>query len=255
MSRRSRRIWWQSVEILGLGATEIAIALVALAVGACVQSSLGFGLGLLVAPILVLLDPRLVPGPLLAMGLPLTILIARRDRVAMDVKGVRWAIVGRIPGAALGGIAIVLLAPRGLSALFVGVILTAVVLSVLGLSVTPTSSTLFGAGVLSGFMATSVGVGGPPLALVYQRSDGPEIRASLAGIQIFGSVTSVAALTVVGKFDSADLRLAGLLVSGLLVGFGLSFFVAPHLDRRIIRPAVLVFATVSAVSIVIRDVI
>ena len=51
-----------------------------------------------------------------------------------------------------------------------------------------------------------------------------------------------------------DLGLAGLLVPGLLAGFGLSFWVAPHLDRRYIRPAVLVFAAASAVSILIRDV-
>ena len=243
------------MEILELGLTEIVIALAALAAGVCLQGSLGFGLGLLVAPILVLLDPRLVPGPLLCMGLPLTVLIALRDRVAMDVQGIRWAIVGRVPGSVAGGIAIVLLAPRGLAALFAGAIFVAVVLSVLGLSIARTSSNLFTAGLLSGFMATSVGVGGSPIALVYQRSSGPELRASLAGIQIFGSAFSVATLIVVGEFGLTELGLAGLLVSGLLAGFGLSFLVAPQLDRRIVRPAVLGFAVASAFSIVIRDVI
>lgn len=245
----------QPMEILGLSATQIVIVLVALTAGACIQGSLGFGLGLLAAPVLILVDPRLIPGPLLCMGLPLTILIAARDRIAMDVRGVKWAVLGRVPGSVLGSVALVILAQRGISAIFVAAILFAVTLSVLGLSVAPTSRNLFSAGVLSGFMATSAGIGGPPIALVYQRSSGPEIRASLAGIQVFGSAISLAALVVVGEFDLTDLGLAGLLVPGLLAGFGLSFWVAPHMDRRYIRPAVLVFAAASAVSILIRDVL
>ena len=43
-----------------------------------VQASLGFGLGLIAAPVLLLIDAQLVPGPLMASGIVLTAAIAYR---------------------------------------------------------------------------------------------------------------------------------------------------------------------------------
>ncbi|MDQ3385935.1 MAG: sulfite exporter TauE/SafE family protein, partial [Actinomycetota bacterium] len=40
-----------------------ALVIVAVLVGALVQGSIGFGLNLIAAPVLALVDPDLVPGP------------------------------------------------------------------------------------------------------------------------------------------------------------------------------------------------
>ena len=67
-------------------------------VGSVLQGAVGFGLGLLGAPLLVMLNPSLVPGPLLAGSLFLSILwrFANTDRSTL--RGVGWALVGRVPG-------------------------------------------------------------------------------------------------------------------------------------------------------------
>src|SRR5690606_31828007 len=58
--------------IMDLSVTELALATVAVLIGACIQGSLGFGLGLVAAPVLVMLDTSLVPSVVLGIGVPLT---------------------------------------------------------------------------------------------------------------------------------------------------------------------------------------
>lgn len=243
------------MSILGLSLLEIVIALSAVIAGACLQGSLGFGLGLVAGPVLVLLEPGLVPGPLLCMSVPLALLVAWRERKSLDFGSVRWAVVGRIPGTLLGSMAVLLLSQRGIAGLFAFAVLSAVAVSLLGLSVEPTRRNLLSAGVASGAMGTATSVGGPPIALVYQRSSGPELRASMAAFMIFGASFSLVVLVALGEFDLTDLKLSALLVPGVVVGFVLSRWTNSFLDNGYTRPAVLTFAVISAVSIVIRQVL
>ena len=92
----------------------------AIAFGALVQGAVGFGMALVAAPLLVLIRPELVPGPLLVNGLALTLLVARRERDAIDLLGVRWGLVGRLPGIAVGAFALALIPEESMS-LWVGI--------------------------------------------------------------------------------------------------------------------------------------
>ena len=229
--------------------------MLAVLVGSCLQGSLGFGLGLVAAPVLVLMDPGLVPGVVLGIGVPLTYLIAWRERRSLDVRRVSWAIAGRIPGTIAGSIAVVILSQRSLAALFSVALLTAVALSVAGLSVEPTRGSLLGAGFGSGFMGTSTSVGGPPMALLLQHEGGPQLRAAIAAFMAFGSTFSLVALIVVGEFDRDDVLITAVLAPTVLVGFVLSRWTNRFLDRGHTRTAVLAFAAISALSILFRYVI
>ena len=241
------------VTVLGLGLAAIAVALVAVVAGACLQGSLGFGLGLLAAPVLVLLDPRLVPGPVLCLAFPLAILVAWRERQALDLRGVRWAVVGRLPGTAAGALIVTAFDERWIAVLFAASVLGAVGLSVIGLSVAPTRANLLVAGFVSGTMGTATSIGGPPMGLIYQGQPGPTLRGSLAAFMLFGASFSLAGLVAVGAFTIEDLGLTAVLIPGVLVGFALSRWTNRWLDRGYTRPAVLVFAAVAAVSILIRQ--
>ena len=243
------------VQVMDLGLAEIAVAAAAMFVASVLHGSLGFGLGLIAAPVLILVDPRLIPGSFLCMGAVVATLLFLRDRRAVDGRGAAWGIVGRVPGAALGAMAVTALTQRGLAVLFVVALLAATGLSAVGLRINPTPGVVLGAGVASGFMGTSVGVGGPPIALAYQHSSGPEIRSSLAAVQAVGSFISIAALALVGELGSTELGLAAVLMPSPLIGLAISSKIAPHLKRAFIRPAVLAFAVAAAVSIFIRHVL
>ena len=81
-----------------------------------------------------------------------------------------------------------------------------------------TRSALFSAGIASGFMATAAGLGGPPVALVYQRAPGLRLRGTLAAYFIVGTVISLGALALAGRFGAEEFRLSAFLVPGTVLG-------------------------------------
>ena len=54
--------------------------------GSLLQASIGFGIALFVVPLLVLLNPAFVPGPMLFASLFLASLMALRGREAIEPK-------------------------------------------------------------------------------------------------------------------------------------------------------------------------
>lgn len=232
---------------------EWAIALVAVAAAACAQGSLGFGLGLVAAPVLALIDERFVPGPLLIVALVLTVMVSVRERGQLDVRGVKWAVIGRVPGSIIGAVAVVTLPDDVLIIVFSILVLAGVVLSTVGWSVQPVPSTLFAAGATSGLMGSITSIGGPPMALVYQHRNGPELRATLALFFVFGSALSILLLTIVGEIGTADIAWAAALLPAMLVGFVASRYLGRFLDRGLMRPVILWFsAGASAVLLAIE---
>jgi uncharacterized membrane protein YfcA len=232
---------------------EIVVVTLAVAAGTSVQSAVGFGLGLLAAPVLALYDTDLVPGPLLFVMVPLTVLVAARERGSLDFRGIRWALVGRVPGTVAGSLAVALLPEGPLAVLFASLVLVAVLLSLTGWHLRPTPSTLLTAGAASGFMGTATSIGGPPIALVYQRRSGPELRSTLAAYFLVGAAFSLLMLAVVGEFGMSDLRLGLLLVPGMVLGYATSGVVARRLDRGYTRAAVLLFASASSIVLIVRE--
>ena len=122
----------------------------AIAFGALVQGAVGFGMALVAAPLLVLIRPELVPGPLLVSGLALTLLVARRERDSIDLLGVKWGLVGRVPGVAIGAFALALISEQSMS-LLVGILsLAGVALGGSRLRITPSPRVLLVAGLRLG---------------------------------------------------------------------------------------------------------
>lgn len=231
---------------------EISVAVLATALGALVHGSVGFGMNLIAAPILVLLDPAFVPGPALVAALVVTVLVAWRERNSMDVRGVRWAIVGRVPGSVLGALIVVVLPQQELALALAAAVLVGVVVSAGGWYLPLRGPTLFGAGATSGLMATVTSIGGPPMALVYQREGGPRVRGTLSGFFVLGACLSLALLAVVGRFGVDQVQRAGILLPGLLIGFAASRRTAPYLDSGYTRPAVLLLSSASAGAVFVR---
>lgn len=235
-----------------LSLVQALAAAIVMAAGAAVQGAVGFGLALVAAPLLVLIEPRLVPGPLIAAALVLIGIMSRREGRFMDLGGFHWALAGRLVGIPAGAWALVTLPVRETTLLFAGLVLLAVAMSASGVRLPPASGTLLGAGVVSGFMGTFSSIGGPPLALVYQHEAGRRVRGTLAAHFLVGATLSLVALAVVGRFGWAELRDAAVLVPGVVVGFALSLPLAPILDRGHTRRAILGFSSVAALVVVWR---
>jgi uncharacterized membrane protein YfcA len=145
-----------------ISSLALAGAGAAVFVGSVVQGAVGFGLALVAAPVLFMIDPRLVPGPLVFASMLLTTLTAFRDRDAIDTSGLGWSMVGRLPGTLLGAALLALLPPERLAAPLGVLVILGVALSASGVHVRVNPRTLMGAGLLSGFMGTASSIGGPP---------------------------------------------------------------------------------------------
>jgi uncharacterized membrane protein YfcA len=240
---------------IALSALEIIVAVSTVAVGAALQGSVGYGLGLVAAPILVLVDPMFVPGPLLLTALVFTILVTRRERQSMDLHGLKWALLGRVPGVVVGAATIVVVSRDRIALAFGVLIVASVGVSILVPRIPISRGSLFGAGVVSGFLGTTVSTGGPPMALLYQHAEGNRIRATLAGYFTVGVSMSLASLAVVGRLGAPELVRASILLPGAFLGFAVSRPLATVLDRGRTRGAILLVSLVAGLAVILRQLV
>jgi uncharacterized protein len=231
---------------------DLALCLAVVALGAFVQGSLGFGINLIVAPVIAVLVPDAVPGGIVLLSLPLTVTMVLREHRHVDRRGVAWVMVGRLPGAAIGAAIVVLVAPDVLTAVIGVAILLAVGLSVVHPHVPVTPATASAAGLTAGVMGTAAAIDGPPLALLYQNHRSEAIRATLATCFVLGTVMSAVALIVAGELRMEQVLFTLTLLPALGVGLLASIWGVRHLDGRSLRPAVLAFAAIAGAAAVIR---
>jgi uncharacterized protein len=194
-----------------------------------------------------MLRPDLLPGCVLILMLPLNVYVSHREWQAIDWRGVSWITLGRCAGGVVGLFVLAVLSPVALR-LFVGIatILTAFA-SMLSSSLTLRPAVLIGAGVITGVTETTTGIGGPPLALVYQHQPGRVLRATLAVCSMLGQLMSLVLLAGSGRLSQGQLGAALWLLPALAAGGLLSRWSHGRIDGRPMRLAMLAFALVSGV--------
>jgi uncharacterized membrane protein YfcA len=219
---------------------------------ACLQGSIGFGFALVAAPILVLIDPSFVPGPVMVNAAVLTTFIFLRERQSVDLTPVRWAVLGNLLGTTVAGTALSFVSAYGFSLLFSIVVLAAVVLSVMGFHPRVTQRNATVAGVASGFMGTTSSIGGPPMAILFQAERGAVLRGNLSAYFLCSTLIGLSMLAFIGRFGKIEIELAQRLLPGLLFGFVLSLRTSRLLDGGAVRPLVLALSSAAAIVILIR---
>ncbi len=232
---------------------EFAAASGVVLAGALVQGSVGFGLGLVAAPLLLLIDTRFIPGPLLTASAVLTVFLTRREWRSINFGDLKWALSGRIVGVAVALMVLVIVPTDYISLAFGILVLAAVGMSASGIHLMPRPSLLVTAGALSGFMGTTVSIGGPPMALVYQAVSGPRLRGTLSAYFTVGVTLSLIGLRIIGRYGRTEILMALGLLPGILVGFWMSQHTAGMLDKGYTRVGVLVVSTIAAVVAILRQ--
>ncbi len=229
----------------------LAVATLVVAVACAIHGAVGFGVNLLAVPVLAVLDPVFVPGPAVAAGLVLSLLMVVREPASVDPQ-LGWAVVGLVPGNAL---ALLLLAavPSSELAVPTGIlVLLAVVLSAVRLDLTPSRVSLAVAGTASGFMATAAAIGGPPLALVYAGDHGSRLRSNLSAFFIVTGAVSLLVLLVSGHFGADAFKASAVLLPGVVLGFLLSGPIRGVVDRGHTRGAVLTLSAVAGTLAIVQ---
>jgi uncharacterized protein len=197
---------------------------------ACLQAAVGFGMGMVAAPFVALVDPSLLPAAVILLAILVSAAIAVIERAALDVRGAGWALLGRIPGSALGAVLVAVLSAAALGWFVAATVLVGVVASLWGWRPRVTRTSQITAGALSGVMGTATSIGGAPMALLWQASDGPRLRGTMSAFFLVGSIVSTLALLVLGQITLHTWQVTGLLVAPAVLGF-----VVRHLDKGRIR--------------------
>jgi uncharacterized protein len=230
----------------------LVIAIMIVAAGSALQAATGMGMALFAAPLLALIDPAFVPGPVLCAVMALSAAVAWRERAAIDRRVLFVALLGLSAGCAIGAILFAVVIGRDLGRVFAALIVAAVILSVAGLRIRISRLALLIGGAASGILGTMAGVQGPPIALVLQHEAPDRLRATLCAFFASGGVLSLLALAAAGEFGIGELGLGLELMPGVALGFAIAPVFARRIDGRRARTAVLAISTLSALALLLH---
>lgn len=239
----------------GVSIAGYVIIAAAIVLASCMQASIGFGMGMLAAPIVAIVDPGLIPGTLIMLATMVTLMVVVREREDIDLAGTGWALAGRVPGTIAGALLLVVLPERTLAYALAAVVLGGVALTSFGWIPAPHRRNLVLAGATSGLLGTATSIGGPPMALVWQNNTGARLRGTMSGFFLVGSVLSLVVLALTGSIDRHTVVVFAMLIPACVAGYGLSRWVNRHLDRQRQRWAAIVISTLGAVVLIVRQLI
>ena len=214
---------------------------------------MGLGLGLVSAPVVALLAPRLMPQLLLWLAVLLPMVTLLREHHDIDWRGLGWSLPARVPGTAVGVALVTSLSTAVLGIMVGAMVLLSVLLTARAVEIPVNRSTLVSGGFISGVTGTTTSIGGPPMAVLYQHRPPSQIRSTLAVYFIGGAALSLTGLGVAGALRWSTFLFALSLVPALFLGFGLSRLLVHRVPARHIRAGVLWVCGFSAVVVLARS--
>lgn len=221
-------------------------------IAAVVQSAFGMGFGQVAAPFLLLIDPSLVPVPILFMGMTVSCLSAYRGRKDITFNELGYALSGRLVGIFIAAeVMVAIVASPEFMIVFAALILVAVAISMIKKRFDPTPKRLVIAGAFSGFLGTITSVGAPPMGLIYQNRSGQNVRATLNAFFGGGTILALIVLGFYGLVERQHILLALALFPSLLLGTWAARFIFPYIDKQF-RLLVLGICTTSALLILFK---
>ncbi|MFT4014409.1 MAG: sulfite exporter TauE/SafE family protein [Paracoccus sp. (in: a-proteobacteria)] len=221
------------------------------ALAALVQGTVGIGFALIVAPVFALAAPGYLPVTLLILMLPLNAHVALRERGAIDWPGTGWITLGRFAGT-FAGLALLLALSLRQMEIAVGLFtILAALVALFAPPFAPRRGTSIGVGLFTGISETATGIGGPPLALLYQHAPGPRLRATVAACFLIGEVLSLVVLALGGRVSRDHLLAAATLVPAVLLGSALSRHAHAHVPAAGLRSAVLAFSILAGAVLIV----
>ncbi|MGI9308927.1 MAG: sulfite exporter TauE/SafE family protein [Gammaproteobacteria bacterium] len=232
---------------------DFMLSTLATALGAVIQGISGVGGGFIMVPLLAMIDVSLLPGPFVFSTIFLSGLMAWRERAHINYKHTAYLMAAIIPGSLLGAWLLAGIPTDSLGILFGGLVLLAVLISLLGVHfpLTPFSGVV--SGLAAGAMGATVGIGAPVIAILYQRVSGPAVRSTLAFIYTVSSVFILCSLAAFGRFGIAEMQSGVLLVPGLMLGLLLARPLALKFDHGATRYIVLGVSALAALILIVSS--
>ncbi len=223
-----------------LSALELLIALAAVAVGATIMGAVSFGMGLTVAPVLLLFLPAqdaiVVVNAIIPILLSFVLLTTRRHLPFRQLRGMALGGVLAVP---LGALLLSTANPTALRITIGVAILGLGLLNLLNLQLPMARHPAAGplVGFLTALSITALSIGGPLAAayVVARHWRREEMRAALAFYFICVYVVAFAIYAWLGLVRTETLLTIAALLPSLAVGFGLGALLARRMNESVFR--------------------
>ena len=217
------------------------------------QSAIGIGFGL-PACFLVLYEPSMVPSCIVLMGTFLAFSNAFLSLNDVIKKDLIYSFSGRIVGSLLSIPLLYLTLGTKNYLIFFGVLLlVAVFLSVKKWNIAASKKNITIAGACSGLMGTMIGIGGPPMAIVYQNSTAKNVVATLNMFFGIGALFSVLLLVYIDLINLREVMRSLMLAPALIIGiyFGRKKIIKNYVNINL-KKLVLIICFFSALIVLIQ---
>jgi uncharacterized membrane protein YfcA len=236
---------WQVVVLIGLVAV----------LGAYVQAVVGLGIGLVTAPVVALVAPSLVPVLPLWLALLISGLNLADEHEHIDWRSTAWSLPARVPGTVVGAWLVASFTESQIGVALALMVLLAVALTIRTVDVPLNPTSLAVAGFVAGATGTATSVGGPPIALLYQRGVPEVVRATLSVFFFVGVIVSLSGLALTGSLHREPSLLALVLSPTVVVGYVVGRRTRKLVEDEAFRRGVLVVCTLSAVALLVQSVV
>ena len=232
------------------------IVLILIIFGAITQSAIGIGFGI-PAGILVMLEPSMVPSCIILMGSFLALsnaMLSYKDIIKVDLI---YSYTGRVIGSILAMPLIFLTLGTDYYLIIFGVLLLiATYLSAKKWNIVATKKNITIAGTASGLMGTLTGIGGPPMAIVYQNSSAKKVVATLNMFFGIGALFSVLLFIYYDLINLPEVMKSIYLAPGLIIGtyIGRRKIIRKFVNRNL-KNLIIAVCFISAVVIILDAII
>ncbi len=198
---------------------ELIAANLVVFLAAVLQAATGVGFAMVAVPLLALISLAWVPAPMLICNIALSVFIMHRGRREVERSEAPPLVAGLALGTFAGAGILAQFEGQGLGVMIGAIIVAAVLASLFTPQLRITRLRLLSAAFVGGATGAIAAMHGPPLIILYQRERPERVRATMAGVFIFGSFLALGSLWLAGLFGWEQLWRGLVLLPGVALGF------------------------------------
>ncbi|HUS52909.1 MAG TPA: sulfite exporter TauE/SafE family protein [Thermohalobaculum sp.] len=232
---------------------ELAAANAVIFAAAALQAATGVGFAMVAVPLLALISLAWVPAPMLICNIGLSIVILNRGRDALDRAEAPPLILGLTLGTFAGAVILALIEGRGLGVLIGGIILVAVAASLFTPPLRITRGRLLSGAFVGGATGIIAAMHGPPLIILYQREHPEKVRATMAGVFLFGCFLALGSLWLAGLLGWEQVWRGLALLPGVALGYFVGRALGGRMSPGAVRYAMLGVSGTAGLALLLRS--
>ena len=233
---------------------ELVAANIVIFIAAVLQAATGVGFAMVAVPLLALISLAWVPAPMLICNIGLSIVIMSRSRGALERAEAPPLVLGLTLGTFAGAAILSLVEGRGLGLLIGGIIVIAVAASLFMPPLKITRGRLLTGSFVGGATGIIAAMHGPPLIILYQRERPEKVRATMAGVFLFGCFLALGSVWLTGLLDWEQIWRGLVLLPGVALGYFVGRALGGRMSPSAVRYAMLAVSGTAGIMLLLRSV-